>query len=47
LQGLLGQADKLVQRNAWARAIGRVRIAEGWCRFEVHEPASWCRADRY
>jgi hypothetical protein len=47
LQGLLGRADKFVQRNAWARAIGRVHIAEGCCRFEVSEPAFWCSANRY
>jgi hypothetical protein len=47
LQGLLGQADKFVQRNAWARAIGRVRIAEGWCCFEIRDPAFWCSTNRY
>jgi hypothetical protein len=47
LQSLLQQADKFVQRNNWARAVGEVRIADGRCRFEIREPSFWCSASDY
>jgi hypothetical protein len=47
LQGLLEQADELVQSNNCARAIGRVCIADGYCRFEICEPCSWASVSDY
>lgn len=41
LQGLLEQADELVQRHDWVRSRGEVLISNERCIFEIHEPSLW------